>query len=63
MSKYLPQLTHGDRAYRREKIVRAYLAGYRVSAIAETYGVSPDWVGQIARKQGIARRRGPWRRA
>lgn len=51
----LPQLTRGDRAYRREKIIAAYLRGGCSRKIAEMFSMSDGRVREIVREAGVAR--------
>lgn len=54
----LPQLTRGDRAHRREKIIAAYLRGECSRKIAEMFSMSDGRIREIVREAGVARRRG-----
>lgn len=59
----LPQLTRGDRAYRHEKIVAAYLRGQCSRTVAALFGMSDGHVRAILREAGVARRPGNPHRA
>lgn len=52
-------LTHGDRAYRRERIIAAYRASGNLPAwrIAEQFGVSDSLVRRIVCAAGVSRGR------
>lgn len=50
-----PILTHGDRAFRREKIANAYRRGEHAKALAARFGVTHSYVCQIARAFGCSR--------
>lgn len=56
----LPTLTRADRAYRREKVIRAYLRREGCSrTLAERFGFKSDgYVRAILRAAGVARRPG-----
>lgn len=54
----LPTLTRGDRKYRREKIVAAYLRGGCSRTVASLFGLSDGHVRWILREAGVARRPG-----
>lgn len=58
MYTYAPQLTRGDRAYRREKIVAAYRRGDCSRTVAALFGVTDGFVRQCAREAGVSRRAG-----
>lgn len=55
---YPPILTRSDRAYRRERIVRAYSAGASSRAVARQFDMSDGHVRAIVREAGVARRCG-----
>ena len=54
-------LTYNDRAYRREKAIRAYERGAEFREVAAMYGLSYNYVRHIMRQSGVTRVRG-WRR-
>ena len=59
MSHYYPQMTRGDRAYRRERMIAAYLAGKGSSrTLAALFGMSDGRVRQVLREAGVARKPG-----
>lgn len=58
MSHRYPEMTFGDRAYRREKMVAAYREGHSSRHVAHLFGVSDSYVRSIMRDEGIARRPG-----
>lgn len=48
-----PVLTLADRAYRREKVAAAFRAGLPQGAIVARFGLTPEYVRQIARDAGV----------
>jgi hypothetical protein len=50
-------LTHNDRAYRRERIIAAYIATERGGSrlVAERFGVSGSHVRHIVREAGVSK--------
>lgn len=53
-----PTLTRGDRAYRREKIIRAYVRGQSSREVAERFDMSGGYIRHIVREAGVARKAG-----
>ena len=53
-----PEMTRGDRARRRQAVIAAINAGETVKTVAARFGMSPCWVRQIAKANGVARKPG-----
>jgi hypothetical protein len=54
-------LTHGDRAYRREKIVSAYLQrGLPPATLAKRFSLTEGHVRRVLREAGVAEQGRPW---
>lgn len=54
----LPDMTRGDREYRRERMIAAYQRGASSRAVACQFGMSCGYVREIMRNGGVARRPG-----
>lgn len=55
MSSGYPMMTRNDRAYRREKAVKAYVSGLSSRAVAERFGLDDRYVREIVCEQGVSR--------
>lgn len=60
MTKAPRFLTHGDRAYRREKIVVAFRQGLPPVELAERFAVTEGHVRRVLRETGAAEPARPW---
>lgn len=53
-------LTHGDRAYRREKIVSAFQRGLPPVVLAKRFSLTEGHVRRVLREAGVASPGRPW---
>lgn len=49
-------LTYNDRAYRREKVAAAYMAGAAIPELAERYGLARNSIYRILNAAGFCAR-------
>ena len=55
MSGGYPMLTRADRAHRREKVMRDWIANVPIAEIARRHGLSEVYVREVGRQSGVAR--------